>query len=106
MGQYNGGVYAGSVLSLWAGLRIDGVWNTPRAFYNGASSDASIDGTAPTVGAAGSTGINGGWRIGNRFDLALPMAGSIAEQIIFNTDPRVLPGWAAFIANVEDYYGL
>jgi hypothetical protein len=73
---------------------------------NGASSSARSNNNVSGTLNFGTTGINGGWRVGNRADLATPWAGKIVEQIIFAGDATALTGWAAFVADRRTYYSL
>jgi len=72
---------------------------------NGASSSLIFNGTASGTLNFGTTGINGGWRVGGRFD-TVRWNGKIVEQIIFAGDATTLPGWSAFLANRQAYFSL
>ena len=72
---------------------------------NGASSSLVFNGVASGTLNFGTTGVNGGWRVGGRFD-ATRWQGKIVEQIIFAGDATALTGWAAFVANRRAYYSL
>ena len=72
---------------------------------NGASSSLVFNGTASGTLNLGTTGINGGWRVGGRFD-TVRWNGKIVEQIIFAGDATALGGWSAFLANRKAYYSL
>lgn len=75
-------------------------------YVNGSSSWLNLNGSLATGLAWGATGINGGWRIGDRFDGAMPWNGSIVEQVIFSGDPTGLAGWTAFYEGRRSYFGL
>lgn len=72
---------------------------------NGASSTFMFNGVASGTLNFGTTGINGGWRVGGRFD-AIRWQGKIIEQIVFAGDATTLTGWASFVANRRAYYSL
>ena len=72
---------------------------------NGASSSLVFNGGSSATLNFGTTGINGGWRVGGRFD-TVRWNGKIVEQIIFAGDASALPGWSAFLANRRAYYSL
>lgn len=85
-------------------------WATNTLSYeivhvNGASSSFVFNGTASGTLNFGTTGINGGWRVGGRFD-ATRWNGKIVEQIIFAGNATTLEGWSAFLANRKAYYSL
>jgi hypothetical protein len=72
---------------------------------NGAASSLVFNGVSSGTLNFGTTGVNGGWRVGGRFD-ATRWQGKIVEQIIFAGDASTLPGWSAFLANRRAYYSL
>ena len=72
---------------------------------NGASSSLVFNGSASGPLNFGTTSINGGWRVGGRFD-ATRWGGKIVEMIIFAGDVSSLTGWSDFIANRKAYYSL
>lgn len=76
-------------------------------YVNGSSSAMTFNGSLR--GSAynfGTTAISGGWRIGNRGDLAWPWIGGITEIIVFAGDASTITGWSSFVANRKAYYSL
>lgn len=76
---------------------------------NGASSTIWINGLLKLTANAGTSAPTGAMKIGG--GPSLPNASwfsggaSIAEFIVFDSDPSALPGWAAFVADSKSYFG-
>jgi hypothetical protein len=109
-GVYRVGFQAGAYFGS-SDAYVSNVWSLDTLTYqiykiNGASSSVQTNSASSGTLNFGTTGINGGWRLGNRFDAATGWAGKIVEQIIFAGDATALTGWAAFVADRKTYYSL
>lgn len=76
---------------------------------NGASSTIWINGLLKLTANAGTSAPTGAMKIGGGPSLPnaswFSGAASIAEFIVFDSDPSALPGWAAFVSNSKSYFG-
>lgn len=80
------------------------------AVSNGASSTSWVNGVLKLTGDAGSNSPSGAMRIGASSNLPpnswfAGAGASIAEIIVFGSDPSALPGWAGFVAGSKSYFG-
>lgn len=82
----------------------------PHLFYevaNGASTFLAIDGTSLGTGNAGTGGLDGVTIFSNYLGTASTFSsGYIAFLAVFPDDATGDAGWADFIANLADYYGI
>lgn len=112
IGAFMGGFWSTTV-GLYAGASLGGgpimtnnAWQQLRFTFAGASSKVSLNNGSATTGDGGTTGISGGFRIGNRYDGAWPMNGSISEVLVFAGDPTGLASWSAFYTATQTYFSL
>lgn len=101
------GLYAGAVLGSGSGpLLTQNAWQQLRFTFASTSSKLSLNNGSALTGDGGTTGISGGFRIGNRFDASVPMNGSISEVLVFSGDPTGLASWSSFYTATQSYFSL